>query len=230
MKMRQRALDRWVTATRAGWGDQVAATAESLRPLLVEWHDRPDLRLVGRTFADRHHSLTQAIDCLHLLGSVANRRVRNRLLDQHALVEVATGWADASIERANVLGRVAPIEMLLVRLRQHYQISQQLGADPAAHAALVVVESVHDVDSAKHDVVLRHVVAQFCAGETIAVSPSGTVLVLAVRSSSLAPEAAHLTQTLRADLELSGCDLHVWIEPIGQTVDTLEAHLADLTL
>jgi hypothetical protein len=228
MELRQRHLDCWVAAVRAGWGNRTAGTVEAMCPTLLNALPAPKLLRFGRAFADAHHTLEETLDCLRLLGTVAPRSVRRQLERRDSLIQVTTGWADATLEHDWFSSQLVPLDMLRLRLRQHFQLAAELGTDPAAHAILLVIESPRPVSTAELHTIVRHTRTQFASGETVAVAPAGTIVALVERAPRLIADTARLSSSLRADPTLQHLDLRVWLEPLGRYVETMESHLISL--
>jgi hypothetical protein len=76
--------------------------------------------------------------------------------------------------------------------------------------------------------VVRHTRTQFASGETVAVSPAGTIFALVERVPRLIADTARLSSSLRADPTLAHLDLRVWLEPLGHSVESMESHLIGL--
>ncbi len=228
MELRHRHLDCWVAAVRAGWGNRTASTVEAMCPALLGAQTAPELLRFGRGFADAHHTLEEALDCLRLLGTVAPRSVRRHLERRDSLIQVTIGWADATLERDRFSSQLVPLDMLRLRLRQHFQLAAELGIDPAAHAILLVIESPRTVSTAEVQTIVRHTRTQFASGETVAVAPAGTIVALVERAPRLIADTARLSSSLRADPALVHLDLRVWLEPLGRYVESMESHLIGL--
>jgi hypothetical protein len=228
VELRGRHLDRWVIAVRAGWGPRAASTVEAMRSTLLASSTAPELRDFGCAFAEAHHTLEETLDCLRLLGSVAPRSIRRSLERRGSLVQVTIGWADATLERDQFSAQLVPLDMLRLRLRQHFQLADELGADPAAHSILLVIESPGHVANAELQTIVRHTRTEFFGGETIAVSPAGTIVALVERTPQLIAATARLSSSLRADPTLTHLDLRVWLEPLGHSVESMESHLVGL--
>ena len=228
MELRQRHLDRWVAAVRGGWGNRTASTVEAMCPALLSALAAPKLLQFGRAFADAHHTLEETLDCLRLLGTVAPRSVRRQLERRDNLIQVTIGWADATLERDWFSSHLVPLDMLRLRLRQHFQLASELGTDPAAHAILLVIESPGPVSTTELQTIVRHTRAQFARGETVAVAPAGTIVALVERAPQLIADTGHLSSSLRTDPTLRHLDLRVWLEPLGRYVESMESHLISL--
>lgn len=228
MELRDRHLERWVATVRAGWGSRTAFTAEAMRETLLAAKSAPDFCGFGRTFADEHHTLEETLDCLRLLGESVPRSLRRIVERRESLIQTTTGWADATLERDTHPSKLVPFDMLRLRLRQHFQLAAELGTDPSAHATLLVIESPSAVNTAELQTIVRHTRAQFASGETIAVSPAGTIVALVERTPRLIADTAWVSSTLRADPSLQHLDLRVWLEPLGHSIDSMESHLLGL--
>ena len=228
MELRGRHLDRWVAAVRAGWGNRTACTVEAMRPTLLDAPAAPELLQFGRAFAEAHHTLEETLDCLRLLGTAAPRSVRRHLERRDSLIQVTIGWADATLERDQFSSQLVPLDMLRLRLRQHFQLAAELGTDPAAHSILLVIESPGPVSNAELQAIVRQTRTEFASGETVAVSPAGTIFALVERVPRLIAVTARLSSSLRADPTLLHLDLRVWLEPLGHSVESMESHLIGL--
>ena len=228
MELSESSLNRWTAAVLAGWGPRLAATTALVHPTVTKWRPVPDLTSVGRSYAADHHTLEETLDCLRLLGDIANRVVRRRLRERSSLIAVATGWADATLDREWLRSRLAPIDMLRIRLRQHFQLSVGLRIDPAEHAALVVIDAGTTTTIDDLEMIAAHTPCVFAGGETVAGGANGVVVAFVPRSTSLIADTGTLAQRLRADPCLHGRTVHVWIEPLGRSIEFIDAHLLDL--
>jgi hypothetical protein len=184
--------------------------------------------MVGHAFAADHHTLEETLDCLRLLGDVTNRTVRRHLREHSTLIAVTTGWADAALERDRAASKLAPIDMLRVRLRQHFQIAEGLRTDPALHAVLLVIDPGTPTAADHLEVIAAHTHLVFAGGETVAGRVNGVIVALVPRSTSLGTDTARLVARLHAEPSIDSRRLRVWVEPLGRSIEFIDAHLLDL--
>jgi hypothetical protein len=228
MKLRRRAINTWISEIQAGWGDRAAAAADSVTPLVMQWEPQPNWHQVGVQLASHSCALNDAVEWLRLLGGVLPRRLGKSVMHPTTLTMMASGWAAGELLHRAPNRDVAPIDVLRMRLRQHFQQAEELGVNADAHAAIVVVDLGQRRTESTTAAVTRHTHTVFNAGETLAASPNGNLLVLTPRDHALAERTQHLSQVIRADHSLDDTPVRVWVEPIGQTVDHLDSYLHDL--
>jgi hypothetical protein len=226
--VRQKVLDEWIQRVLAGWGPRAAASARRIAPLLVDWQPLADLRAAGYRFARDNYSLEETLDILRMLGRSANSALRERLESIEAITALTSGWADGALSREQLSRRLAPTDMLRVRLRQHFQLANELNADPAQYAALLVVDPGSEMSVAVIEAIAAHIHQVFDSGETVASGAGNTIVSLVSRTPTLPMDAARLASLLRSDDLLRNIDIRVWIEPIGANADLVDAHLDSL--
>jgi hypothetical protein len=228
MKLRRRAINSWIGEIQSGWGDRAASTARSIAPLVMHWEPQPNWHQVGVQLASNGCALNDAVEWLRRLGTALPRRLGKSVMHPTTLTTLASGWAAGELLHRTPTRDIAPLDVLRLRLRQHFQQAEELGVNADAHAAIVVVDLGQRRSDTTTATVARHTHTVFNAGETLAASPNGNLLVLTPRDSALAERTQHLAEAIRSDHSLDDTPVKVWVEPIGQTVDHLDSYLHDL--
>jgi hypothetical protein len=230
----------WQRRVRAGWGHgrhwhTIDGTGPLVREVLRGGDRCALLTEIGRRCGLDGHSLDDVTAWIAELLAVTPRRLRRQLDRRESAVALAEGWADGALER-RCEGRagIAPLAVLHVRVRQHYDQCRALGVDPSAAAALVVL----DADTGAYGPLARAEAlgaladvarATFRSGETVAAAPTDRLLVLAERSPGLAATVRHIVAEGQRHPLLTGCRVQGWVEPLARSADHLDAHLADLS-
>ena len=222
MQIRRRVLDAWLRDLRAGWGDRAERSASAVTPLLT-LDDFVDLHAIGLHCAVEGHTLDDVLAWFRLLA--ARSRAFRQQLAGGGIIQLASGWAEGLLHEGSVEA-VTPFEVLRLRLRQQVQRGHVMGQGPGAHSALIVIEI--DGAVACTDRVLQHARETFRSGETMAPTPSGKLLILVPRDPSIRDRVTQVTEALRADRELSGVSVRVWIEPLAMSADHVDSHLLGL--
>ena len=221
-------MEAWIEAVRSQCGDIAAGGAQSVTPLVEHWDPLPNWHQVGAQLASRGHPLSDAVDWLRLLAAAIPRNLGRSLMHPTVLTALASGWAASELMGRPPTADLAPIDVLRVRLLQHFQQSDELGVAADLHAALVVIAVGHPGDDRVTATVVHHTREVFNRGETLACSPNGTLLVLTTRPPDLAQRTQQLICKIRADRTLADTPVRVWVEPISKTAEHLDAHLHDL--
>ncbi|MCY7299719.1 MAG: hypothetical protein LH616_10960 [Ilumatobacteraceae bacterium] len=222
MQIRRRVLDAWLHDLRVGWGERAVRSAGAISPVIA--HGRiGDLHMVGHHFATEGHSLEEVLAWFRLLAS-HSRRFR-RVLAGGGIIHLANGWAEGLLQD-DTAKAVAPFEVLRLRLHQQVQRGHVLGQNPGAHLALVIIETDGSAASVLH--VAQHARVAFRTGETMAATPSGKLIILARRDHDVRERTLQLTEAIRADNELVGTSVRVWIEPLATSADHVDSHLLGL--
>jgi hypothetical protein len=234
-------LVEWRRRVRAGWGlgphwHTIDGTAALVRTLLDGTADPcAVLGELGRRCGHDGHPFDQVTAWTNELIEVLPRRLRRRVDQRRAAVALANGWAEGALERRHARGTgVAPMGALQMALEQCYDRCEAVGTDAAATYALVVL----DVDSgllppipraAAMAAVASHARRVFAAGEPMAATPTGRLLVLVERSPQLSTTVSSVVATCEVSPLLAGCSrVQGWVEPLPRDRAHLDAHLADL--
>ncbi len=231
----------WRRRVRAGWGDGPHwHTIDGTGALVQQVLDEPEeadaaLRELGRRCGVDGHPLDDVVAWTSELLAVCPRRVRRRLDQRELAVTLAAGWADGALEHARVHDTVAaPVAALHLRLTEHYDRCRALGVDPSTLVALAVLDadtgSLGPLARATFsDVLARLAHRAFPAGDTVAATPSGRILVLTDRTPDLAATVRHVVDTAQRDRRLVSYRVQGWVEPIARDQRHLDDHLADLS-
>lgn len=222
MQIRRRVIDAWLHDLRAGWGDRAERSASAISAVIAR-AEVSDLAAVGYQFATEGHPLNDVLTWLHLLAT--RSRGLRQVLVGGGIEQLAGGWAEGAL-CSDAAKAVTPFEVLRLRLRQQVQREHVLGQSPGTHLALVVIET--DGSGASAARVAHHAREVFRAGETMATTPSGKLIVLVRRDHNVHELAAHVTNAMRADSELVGTTVRVWIEPLAMSADHVDSHLLGL--
>jgi hypothetical protein len=221
--VRRRVLDAWLEDVRVGWGSRACRSATAVVPQIA-CGQLADLQTAGRQLASNGNQLDEVLAWFGLLAT-RSRRFR-RLLARGGVIHLASGWAEGVLHDEYGARAVGPFEVLRLRLQQQVERSGSVGETPARSLALVVIEG----DGSPHSIarVARHARAVFAAGETMASTPSGKLLVLAHRDHELRGRTLRLADALRHDDQLSGIPFRVWIEPLAMAAEHVDSHLLGL--
>ena len=134
---------------------------------------------------------------------------------------LATGWAEGALERRHSRSfGVAPMGALRLALDQCYDRCESLGTNASDSYSLVVL----DADSgllppvlarAAMAAVSSHARRAFAAGEPMAATATGRLLVLAERRSDLPSVVRSIVGTCEVSPLLAGCArVQGWVEPL----------------
>jgi hypothetical protein len=222
VQIRRKVLETWLHDLRVGWGDRAVRSASAITPIIAIGQIA-DLHTVGQHFAREGHQLDDVLEWFQLLAT--HSRVVRQQLSRGGIISLASGWADGVL-RDDTADVVSPFEVLRVRVHQQVERAQSLGQAPGAHLALVVVESDGALESARR--VAQHARDAFHAGETIAMTPSGKILILVHRAHDARHRAVRLTDAMRHDNQLVGSQIRVWIEPLAMAAEHVDSHLLGL--
>jgi hypothetical protein len=224
----ERGLRQWVSAVGQQWG---ARAENSLRDALQLAHvgSAIDSHRIGYRVSERGHSIDELLGWFAWLQQHQPRISRKVLGREHSTVALSSGWAAATLAADD--DHAVSLEVLRLRLHQHFQLATQLGVPPDAHVAVVVVQCLGDATSDSgqipHEVTdLARTV--FVRGETVASTGAGNVLILAQRNAELPLRVQRLGDLLRAEPVLAAWTVRVWVEPIGSNRDLLDSYLGDL--
>lgn len=236
-------LVEWRRRVRAGWGlgahwHTLDGTAALVRGLLDGTGDPAAvLRELGRRCGVDGHPLDQVTAWMGELIEVLPRRLRRQVDQRKVALALATGWAEGALERRH--GRasgVAPMGALELVLEQCYDRCEVLDVNPSVRYALVVL----DVDSGLLPPVARAAAMialasqarrTFTAGEPMAATPTGRLLILVERTPELAAVVSSVVATCEVSPLLAGCSrVQGWVEPLAPDRTHLCAHLAELAL
>ena len=223
MQVRRRILDAWLHDLRVGWGERAYRSVSAISPVLA-LGNVGDLHTIGHQLASEGHALDDVLSWFDLLAT-QSRPVRN-MLQQGGVVNLASGWADGVLHHEFGAHSVAPFEVLRLRLRQQVELTHSLGEAPGRHLALVVIETDGSTDCAAR--VARHARDTFSAGETMAATPTGKLLILVHRDHDVRRRTLRLTDAMRHDDHLRGTPVRVWIEPLAMAAEHVDSHLLGL--
>jgi len=223
VQVRRRILDAWLHDLRVGWGERAYRSVSAVSPVIA-LGQVGDLHMVGHQLASDGHSLDDVLAWFHLLA--AQSRQFRHLVQLGGVINLASGWTDGVLHHDYGTHAVAPFEVLRLRLRQQVERSRSLGEAPGRHLALVVIETDGSADCAER--VTQHARAMFSAGETMAATPTGKLLILVDRNHDLRRRTLRLTDALRHDDQLRGAPVRVWIEPLAMTAEHVDSHLLGL--
>jgi hypothetical protein len=221
-----RSLNAWVNAVRAAWGAHAATQlATALSTAGITSAASIDPERLGGALGERGCALDEIHDWLALVPEGrAGRQLRQRLHQPEALIRFTAGWADTATARPDQ----QPMSVDLLRLRLHAHVRRAAAQGVGPTVALVVARPsrpspdtiAHLVDAAS---------AVFAAGEPIARGANGNVVILARRDDTLDHCLEHLARIIAIDPELHSAEVHLWVEPVGESVALLDALLIDLS-
>jgi hypothetical protein len=225
----ERAIQSWVGAVSSGWGTRAAGSLQAAIAEATTATGEIDAHRMGYRLRERGHSIDEVLGWLGWLREHRARAASRLLGDNNATVAISSGWASAALAADDP--HAVSFEVLRLRLHQHLQLAKQLGVPPNEHVAIVVVQC-RTPDTDAYDVLLPNVLAAarsvFGRGETVALSPSQNVLILAQRSSELARRIQQLSDICRSTSTLEACTLHMWVETIGTDENLIDEHLNEL--
>ncbi len=223
MPIRQRVIDAWLRDVRTQWGERAYRAVCEFTPELTRC-DSDGLAAVGAELARQGHRLDEVLAWCKMLAR-RSRGFRSMLTDG-GVVAIAQGWTDGVLRDEFGAAAVTPLDVLRLRMQQQFELSTSVGEAPDRVLALVVVDT-----AGHHDCIARvalHVRSAFAAGETMATTPNGNLLVLVHRNAEVRVRALQLLETLRCDEELRGTPFRVWIEPLANTAEHVDSHLLSL--
>ena len=218
-------VTQWRQRVEAGWGtgthSHTLAMVENLVIDLLEGTTEPEHTLgeIGRRCANDGHELVDVAGWFTILVDLVPRTVRHRLESRACGEALANGWAQATLDLRQPFRRLAPVAVLHMRLRELSDQCNALGMDLVHHYVLVVLDAdTGPLGPGARASVLRLVAeaAQqtFRAGETVAATDSGRIIILGPRRREL-PE---MVQTLLAEVQdlpqVGGHRVCGWIEPL----------------
>lgn len=221
MQIRRRLLGAWLRHLRVGWGERAVRSASAITPV-IERFQLDDLHTIGYRFATDGHQLDDVLAWFRLLA--ARSRPARRMLERGGIVLLASGWVDCQLQ--DDADEVAPFEVLRLRLRQQVEHGHSLGQAPGSHLVLVIVET--DGTASATDRAVHHAREAFRAGETMAATLTGKLLILARREQDIRERTQRLTDAILDDAQLSGVPVRVWIEPLAMSADHVDSHLLGL--
>jgi hypothetical protein len=231
----------WRRRVRTGWGlgahwHAIDSTAALVRAL-VDGRAEPEevLGELGRRCGVDGHPLDQTIAWTAELIDVLPRRLRRKVDQRQAAIALAAGWADGALERAHARGNgVSSMAALQLELRRIYEQCAALGTNPVTIYAIVVF----DIDSgllppaaraAAVAAMAAHAARTFAAGETVAATATGRLLILAERAGDLHAAVRAAVVAAEASPLLAGCGrVQGWVEPLAPDPTHVDAHLAEL--
>lgn len=223
MQVRRRLIDAWLHDLRVGWGDRAARSASTIAPALALGRCC-DLHGIGHALAADGHPLDDVLAWFRLLAG-RSRAIRQALA-QGGIEHLAEGWADGVLHEEMGRSAVAPFEVLRLRVRQQMEHSRSLDEAPGQQLALVVIET--DGTSGCTARAARHARDAFNAGETMAATTTGKLLVLVRRDHDVRRRTLHLTEALRLDDQFRSTPVRVWIEPLAMSAEHVDSHLLGL--
>lgn len=222
MQIRRRVLDAWLHDLQVDWGERAVRSATAISPGIARC-DIDDLHTIGHHFATVGHSLDEVLAWFHLLAS--HSRAFRHVLARGGIIQLAGGWAEGLLHD-DTAQAVTTFEVLRLRLHQQVQRGDVLGQNPGAHLALVVIETDGSAPSVLR--VTQHARTTFHAGETMAATRSGKVIILVRRDQEVRERTLQLTDSIRTDNGLVDTPVRVWIEPLAMSADHLDSHLLGL--
>ena len=232
-------VTQWRQRVDAGWGtgthSHTLAMVENLVIDLLEGTCEPEQALgeIGRRCANDGHELVDVNGWLSILVGLAPRKIRNRLESRACAEALANGWAQATLDLRQPFRRLAPVAMLHMRLKELSDQCKALGIDLVYHYVLVVLDAdTGPLGPGARASVLREVAeaAQqtFRAGETIAATDSGRIIILGPRRRDLPA----MVQTLLAEVQdqprVGDHRVCGWIEPLPRERVHHDALIDDL--
>ncbi len=215
-------MDAWLHDLRVEWGERAYRSARAIAPLVAAGRVA-DLRVVGRQLATDGHSLEELLGWFELLAERA--RPYRAVLQHGGIDQLADGWADGIMQHEYGTQSVAPLDVLRHRLHQQVQVACSFGSRPGQLLALVVVDT--DGSSDRVEEATRVARATFRSGETMAVTPTGKLLILVRRDHDLRRRTMQLSEALRQD-DQSHAPVRVWIEPLAMSAEHVDSHLLGL--
>ncbi len=215
-------MNGWLHDLRVGWGQHAHDAASEVSPAIA-LGKFGDLHTIGRSMAAAGSTLEEVLAWYTHL-STRSRRFR-RVFEQGGLVNLASGWAEGALQKSFDLQSPAPVDLL--RLRAQQAASSSRGGEASAHPlALVVIEAQGPAGCQAR--VSEHAREVFNAGETMAATAPGVVLVLVHRNQAARGRSLRLLDAMRLDDQLRGTTVRVWIEPLAMSAEHLDSHLLGL--
>ena len=213
-------LDAWVREVRTGWGERAYRSVSAVAPVLCAG----DLQSVGHLLATDGHQLDDVLGWFRHLAP-RSKSFRRRL-ERGGIIDITSGWAGRVLHYDFGADSVAPLEVLRLRVQQHVELCRSVGEAPGRNLAIVVIEGNGSPSCAPQ---LRlHARRTFVAGETMAATPSGKLLVLVRRDDGLRSRTLRLADAMRHDDQLDGPPVRVWIEPLSMAAEHIDSHLVGL--
>ena len=216
-------MDAWLHDLWVGWGERARRAASEVSPVIALGHVG-DLHTVGRHLAADGHGLEEVLAwCGHL--ATRSRRFRN-LLERGGVIKLANGWAEGALQQSFGVQSVAPLEVLRLRLQQQSS-AHSAGGEVSTHPlALVVIET--DGPAGCHSRLAEHARDAFSAGETMAVTATGKVMIVVRRDHAVRRRTLRLMDAMQLDDQLLGSTVRVWIEPLATATEHFDSHLVGL--
>jgi hypothetical protein len=232
-------VSEWRRRVEAGWGtgthSHTLEMVESLVMGLLEGHSEPENTLgeIGRRCACDGHELVDVAGWLTILVSLAPRKIRRRLQSRPCAEALANGWAQATLDIRPPFRRLAPVGVLHMRLQELADQCDALGIELVNHYVLAVLDvDTGPIGPGARRSVLRQLseAAQrtFRAGETIAATDSGRILVLGPRRRDLPSVIRTLLAETQVRPEVAHHRVCGWIEPLPQDRLHLDAMVEEL--
>lgn len=216
-------MDAWLHDLRVGWGERARRSAGEVAPAIA-LGTHGDLHAVGRRLAAGGHAHEEVLAwCTQLARR--SRRFRTRL-ECGGIVQLTEGWAEGALRESFGQRSIAPVEVMRLRVQQRAASNNVGGAASAHPLALVVIEAHGPNDCQAR--VSEHAREVFSAGETIAATATGLVLVLVRRDHAARGRTLRLLDAMRLDDQLRGTTVRVWIEPLAMSAEHLDSHLLGL--
>ena len=213
-------LDAWVREVRTGWGERAYRSVSAVAPVLCAG----DLQSVGHLLATDGHQLDDVLGWFRHLAT-RSKSFRRRL-ERGGIIDITSGWAGRVLHYDFGADSVATLEVLRLRVQQHVELCRSVGEAPGRNLAIVVIEGNGSPSCAPQ---LRlHARRTFVAGETMAATPSGKLLVLVRRDDGLRSRTLRLADAMRHDDQLDGPPVRVWIEPLSMAAEHIDSHLVGL--
>jgi hypothetical protein len=234
-------LVEWRRRVRAGWGlgphwHTIDGTAPLVTTLLDGTADPCDvLSELGRRCGHDGHPLDQVTAWTGELIDVLPRRLRRKVDQRRAAVALATGWAEGALERRHSRSfGVAPMGALRLALEQCYDRCESIGTNASDSYSLVVLDADSGLlppvpRAAAMAAIASHARRAFAAGEPMAATPTGRLLVLAERSPDLPSVVRSIVATCEVSPLLAGCSrVQGWLEPLPPDRTHIDGYLAEL--
>ncbi len=227
--MGERGIRRWLHEVGKGWGARAAASLrDALEFAAVDGHS-VNVHKLGYRLSERGHPIEEILSWFSWLEQNRPRLSARILGREQSTVALCSGWAAAALAADD--DHFVSLEVLRLRLHQHFQLATQLEVPPGEHIAIVVLQC-SSADAAACDgaspAMAEHARRVFGRGETVALSPGSNVLILAQRNAELNARMQHLDEMMKTDPALEGCSTRMWIEPVGASHEVLNAYLEEL--
>jgi hypothetical protein len=227
--MGERGIRHWVDEVGKGWGARAAASLRSaLAAATVNGHE-VDLHHLGYRLFEHGHPIDEILGWFSWLERHRPRLSARILGRSSGTVSLCSGWAAAALAADD--DHFVSLEVLRLRLHQHFQLATQLEVPPGEHVAIVVLQCLSGAAApceGASPVLAEHARRVFGRGETVALSPGSNVLILAQRNAELNERIRHLDAMIKSDPALRGSTTRMWIEPVGASHDVLNAYLDEL--